>query len=172
MGYAVLKDDVSRAERIGLSLVILVLHLALIWKLLVKKLHKYNPLIDRICYFGWIFIACYNFIILFEIWIKLIADNRWLVFISFFLWSGLAFKNVLEYTKGMLLIQSPDLIKTESEAIAYIRLLYNVYENRHEPSNCILLLGLVKNHSSECSNPACICKTRAKVVTSNLIKDI
>lgn len=62
--YSVLKAEISKSERICLSLLVLLPHLLLIWKLLTKKIQRYNAFLESTHYFAWIFIACYNLITL------------------------------------------------------------------------------------------------------------
>lgn len=79
----------------------------MISKLLRKKIQKYNPLLETAHYFTCILVSVYNLLTVLENFIPLVAENKWLVILSTFIWSSLAFRNVLGYYKGLLLIQSP-----------------------------------------------------------------
>lgn len=49
-----------------------------------------------------------------------------------FFWSCFAFYNVLYFSKNILLMQEVNKLDTGEQAIAYIRLLYEVYLNKQD----------------------------------------
>ena len=141
--------------------------MCMIWKLVADKIQKYDSVMEMVNYLSWIVVICYYTVVLLEMNVELIKDNRWLMFCSLVVWSGMAVHNVLEYYKNELLIKPVDKIATESEAIAYIRLLYRVFDKKKETGNSLLFLGLVKAHINDCTDSSCICKSKFKLSNSS-----
>lgn len=63
--YVVLKEDITRQEKIVFSVILLLLYVGQIWKLMASKICKYTPLLEIANYLGWILVASYNLVTLF-----------------------------------------------------------------------------------------------------------
>lgn len=128
--YVICREPVHDYERIIISLLIIGMHLWLVSKLIIDKIQKYDSVLELAQYLGWVVVICYYCVLLLEIEIELVHENRWMMFLSLVVWSGWAVHNVLEHSRNELILKPVEKISSEREAIAYMKLIYKVFDEK------------------------------------------
>jgi len=101
--YVILRETISNFEIIVISLLIIGLYIAKIWKLVKDKIQRYDPFLETVNYVSWIVVICYYSVLLLEMGISLVKENHWLMLCSLAIWSSKSLHNTHEYFKSSLL---------------------------------------------------------------------